>query len=402
MRSTIINTIFRKEILEIRRDQRMLYMLILLPVFLYPVLFTVMGRASADKKARFAEEQITLWLSEDLDQSNIYTMLQELQNTTIQLRNFTEEEVREAEYTIGVSTLPAGVGTTKPGVQIFSNQSKDLLVDRSNAVRAQLAVLGQQEIKQNLFMRNLPADLATPFPVEMVDVAPPAGVNRLLISFIPMMLLLFVFTGCIYISIDITAGEKERMTLQTLFTAPVETLEIVIGKFLAVWSVGLVSAFMNTIAFLLSIRLQAYMMAGAEGSTAFDVQLAPSTLAWFVLLVLLATLFIAAICLAIMLLANSYKESQTYVTPLMMLVLVPALLVNMGGAELTITNALIPVYNLCLAMVALLKGTAETLPLVLTAASSLVYGGAALWLASRIFSNENVVTGERFSWRQIF
>ncbi|MEM1214882.1 MAG: ABC transporter permease subunit, partial [Bacteroidota bacterium] len=300
MRFSIIKTILRKELLEIVRDQRMLYMLILLPVFLYPVLFVVMGRIGADRDARIAETSITLLLEDQLAETEVKAALDALPNTTLAVQSFTEEEVRESENTIAVRALPGGLAE---GVAVLSNQSKDLVFARAQGVAAQLQVLAQSHVQEKLVQNQLPADFAQPFAVQSVDVAPPAAVDRNLISMIPMILLLFVFTGCIYIAIDITAGEKERRTLQTLFTAPLGTMEIVVGKFFAVLAVGAVSALMNTLAFLGALRLQVYLLKGEETSSVMSLSFEPTTLLWFIVLVLLATIFIAALCLAIMLLA---------------------------------------------------------------------------------------------------
>jgi sodium transport system permease protein len=120
------------------------------------------------------------------------------------------------------------------------------------------------------------------------------------------------------------------------------------------------------------------------------------------LLVLLTTLFLGAISLAVVLLANSYKEAQSYVSPLMMLVLIPAMLAGMPGMELNLQTALIPVFNIALAIIALFKGNWDPSLLSLVAAAGLVYGLVALWLTSLTFGNENVVTGEKFDWKQLF
>jgi ABC-type Na+ efflux pump permease subunit len=55
---------------------------------------------------------------------------------------------------------------------------------------------------------------------------------------LPYMLILFSAMSGFYAAIDMTAGEKERGTMQTLLCAPVESLEIISGKFFAVWTIA--------------------------------------------------------------------------------------------------------------------------------------------------------------------
>ncbi|RMF03967.1 MAG: hypothetical protein D6772_01370 [Bacteroidetes bacterium] len=139
-----------------------------------------------------------------------------------------------------------------------------------------------------------------------------------------------------------------------------------------------------------------------EEPTEMAVALEPAAWGWLVLLVLLTTLFLGALSLAVVLLANSYKEAQSYVSPLMMLVLVPAMLAAMPGMELNIQTAFVPVLNIALAIISLFKGSWDPGMLAIVAVAGLVYGIVALWLTSLTFGNENVVTGENFDWKQLF
>jgi len=110
---------------------------------------------------------------------------------------------------------------------------------------------------------------------------------------------------------------------------------------------------------------------------------------------------LGAISLAVVLLANSYKEAQSYVSPLMMLVMIPSMLAGMPGSELTLQNAWVPVYNVALAISALLKGTADTTLMLAVTGASLLTGVLALYLASLTFGNENVITGEKVDWKSL-
>ena len=206
--------------------------------------------------------------------------------------------------------------------------------------------------------------------------------------------------GAIYIAIDITAGEKERRTLQTLFTTPSRVGEIIAGKFLAVLAVALTSAFMNLSSLVVAILLQAKLMGGNISKFAIDVS--PTGWVWLILLIVLSAILLAAMSLAVVLLANSYKEAQSYVSPLMMLVLIPAILVQMPGMELNMTTACIPILNICLAMGAIFKGTFSIGAMALTVVFLAVYSAIALYFASLVFKNENVITGEKVNFKQLF
>ena len=270
---------------------------------------------------------------------------------------------------------------------------------RERILRTQLTGLGDQLLNERLASKELSPEFANPLSIDSVDLSPEESGDRMMVAFLPMMILLFIFIGCIYIAIDITAGEKERRTLQTLFTTTASTKEIVAGKFLAVAAVGIVSATMNILSLVVAMNIQAYLL--EEESAGMAMNLAPEAWVWLVILVLLTTLFLGALSLAVVLLANSYKEAQSYVSPLMMVVLIPAMMAIMPGVELNMQTALIPVFNVALSIVAILKGNFDTSMLAIVAAASFVYGILALYLASLSFGNENIITGEKVNWKAL-
>jgi sodium transport system permease protein len=383
----------------------MLYLVILLPFFLYPVLFTLIGSVGASQQEKLTTKKVTVLLDPAAESTPVYQMLAQDTNLRLQLQAFDRSALDTLKNTIGI-VVPANFNDrlarqeTAP-LTILANRSDDALDVRQRILSRQLSTLNDQIRNQRLAEAGLSPDFVTPIPVESVDITPEEQqAGRLLGSFLPMMILLFIFIGCIYIAIDITAGEKERRTLQTLFTAPVRTREIIAGKFLAVASVGIVSAAMNLLSLLLAINIQAYLL-DAEVNT-FSLSIDPVGWAWLAVLVLLATLFLGALSLAIVLLANSYKEAQSYVSPLMMLVLIPAMLSAMPGMELTAQTALVPMFNISLAIAGIFKATIEPAMLGLVAGVSLGYGLLALYLASLTFGNENIITGQKVDLKSLF
>jgi sodium transport system permease protein len=88
--------------------------------------------------------------------------------------------------------------------------------------------------------RGLPADVVKPFEVKRQNVAPPEKVGGNLIGgLIPYIIIILCFTGAMYPAIDLTAGEKERGTMETLLCSPVHRVNIVLGKFLMVMTASI-------------------------------------------------------------------------------------------------------------------------------------------------------------------
>lgn len=398
MRTHIIKTIFRKELKEVIRDKRMLFLIILLPFFLYPILFFLIGKVGQSQQERLSQESITALVNPEAESTPLYSFLKQIPHIDFKLQSFDKATIDTMSNTIGVEIAPnftEAIGTNGTAqVTFYSDNSKDLLKNRKNLLKSSVEQFNQNLLNQRLADAQLPEAFIQPIKILEQDLASKEQkIGKVIGSFLPMILLLFIFMGCVYIAIDITAGEKERSTLQTLFTAPVQVREIIAGKFLAVFSVGIISAFMNLSSLAIAIMIQAKMLGG--NMSGFALAVSSSGWVWLILIVIFITIFLAALCLAVVLLANSYKEAQSYVSPLMMLVLIPAIMVQMPGMELNATTALIPVLNVCLAIGAILQGTFNIGLVAMVTGFVFLYAVLALFLASKTFGNENVITGEK-------
>jgi len=407
MRSHIIGTIFRKEMLEVLRDKRMLFLVILMPFFLYPVMFTLIGFVGKSQGERLNTEKVTVLLNPEAESTPIYDLLKTNPTLDVKLEAFEQTALDTMTNTIGVlvgdgyqSSLDSNRSAT---VTLYYDSSKDLLDGRVRDIKTSVEQLSQNLLLARLSDQKLPQGFVKPIDVREQNIAPQDRViGKIMGRFLPMLLLLFIFTGCIYIAIDITAGEKERRTLQTLFTAPLKVSEIIAGKFLATFLVGVVSATMNVLSLLVAMYIQVQLMSNGEAGAAFSLPIGPEGWAWMALIIILATAFMAAISIAVVLLANSYKEAQSYVSPLMMVIIIPAVMSQMPGMELTSTTAMIPMLNISLAIGAIFQGIFNVGHILMVVLFALLYAGLALYLASLTFGNENVVTGEKVKFKALF
>lgn len=99
----------------------------------------------------------------------------------------------------------------------------------------------------------------------------------------------------------------------------------------------------------------------------------------------------ASAMFAIALKARSFKEASTYLTPLMFLVIFPALLGGLPGLKLTPALCLIPIFNASQIIRGILLGEASMLNFGVTLAANLVYASIAFVLATRTYENESVL-----------
>jgi sodium transport system permease protein len=202
-------------------------------------------------------------------------------------------------------------------------------------------------------------------------------------------------TGAMYPAMDLTAGEKERGTMETILTSRVSRTHLVLGKFLLVLTASITTAILAISSMWVSSLIAAKMFASALPQKAAAAQLhlvvrAQDLLAVLVLVLPVAVLFSAAL-LAISLFAKSNKEAQSYISPLMILVIVPAVASLMPGVELDARLALVPILSTSLVTKEVFMGTYHWGYIAIIFASSCAYAAVALYAAVRLFQREDVL-----------
>ena len=260
-------------------------------------------------------------------------------------------------------------------------------------------------ITARLVKNGLPATLVKPFEVRAENVAPPERVGGNVIGgIIPYLFILLCFTGAMYPAMDLTAGEKERGTLETILCSPVARTDLVLGKFLLVLTTALATVVCSLLSmgatFLIVGMLLAKSGVGAAAVAAAKSHAAQGfvlptidplgTLTVLAMVLPVAVLF-SAVLMALSLFAKSMKEAQSYVSPLIMLVIVPAMMGMLPGVELNARLALVPILNLALVSKELVSGVFHWNYLALIFGSTCLYAAIALAACVRMFNREQVL-----------
>ncbi|MBW3596220.1 MAG: ABC transporter permease subunit [Planctomycetes bacterium] len=225
---------------------------------------------------------------------------------------------------------------------------------------------------------------------------PIAGEGSSAVSFAtlaPLILILMTITGAVYPAIDLTAGERERGTLETLMAAPLPRMGLLLAKYVAVMTVALLTATVNFAAMAVTLVSSglAPLLFGEEGlQAAVVVQV-------FLLTILFAAFF-SAVLLAVTSFARSFKEAQAYLIPLTLASLAPGFLAFTPGLELNGWLAVAPLANIVLVARDMFQGGVEPLWLTAAVASTLLYALLALNAAARIFGADALLFGAEEGW----
>ena len=181
--------------------------------------------------------------------------------------------------------------------------------------------------------------------------------------------------------------------METILCSPVSRTDLVLGKFLVVTTTALATSMLAVLAMGFSFLYAKSAGAGMPLDSASIFQLnidAGAVIAVFAM-VLPLVMFFSAVLLTIALFAKSYKEAQSYLSPLMIVVILPAVMSMMPGVELNMETALVPILNTSLVSKEIVTGTYPWEYIFFIFGSSTVYAAIALAVAVKLFNREDVL-----------
>ena len=236
--------------------------------------------------------------------------------------------------------------------------------------------------------RQLPVSRPT---IGRIEISEKGSTGNTIASMIPLALVLMTITGAVYPAIDLTAGERERGTLETLMAAPVPRMGILIAKFIAVVTVAVLTAILNLIGMTIVMWVFQLdtMLPGGGLSVGIIFKV-------FLLLVLFACFF-AACLLMVTSFARSFKEAQAYLVPIILLSLGPGLLAMSPSVTLGGLTAVTPMMNLLVLARDVMQGSVQTGAAALAVVSTLVYAFVALSIAARTFGADTILYSQQVS-----
>lgn len=241
---------------------------------------------------------------------------------------------------------------------------------------------------RRLEQRGVPRHVVPAHPFRKAVKREAGGTGHTIGALIPLILILMTITGAVYPAIDLTAGERERGTLEMLIAAPVPRMGLLMAKYVTVLLVAVLTATMNLVSMTVTIYATGLgpLLFGEGGLSVIVV------LQVFGLLVLLA-MFFSAVLLAVTSFARSFKEAQAYLIPLMIVSIAPGIFSMMPDVHLGGWLVVVPLANIVLLARDLFAGDVLPLTAAVVIVSTLVYALAALMVAARVFGTDAILYG---------
>ncbi len=393
-----IHVVYRKELIDILRDRRALVSMIVVPLVVIPLLMFGIGTLSIVVMEQARQEQHRVMVLGGDDSPGILEKLGALDGILVvsdgedYVERILRRDVRAAvRIPEGFeSAVEEELPVEEVTLYIFEGDVKSNLA--AGVVRSFFRELRDDVVARRLSDRDLSTDLLDPFAIGVSNVAPPEKVTGTTLGgVIPYIIILLCVTGAMYPAMDLTAGEKERGTMETILSSPVSRLALVLGKYLVVLTASLATSLLAIGSLGAALVFGFSLLDGGTEAGRPLLALDPLALvAVFFLLLPVACLFSAAL-LALSLFARSFKEAQTYVSPLLLLAILPAIAATLPGIELTPTLVWAPVLNIALVSKEMMIGTYDWGAIGLVFGTTSVYAALALAIAVRLFHREAVL-----------
>jgi len=398
-----ILTVYLKELKDSLRDRRTLISVIVIPTFVMPALFFGVGKIAAGLFSKAREEIPTVMIVGGEDSPTVIAEFKQSPKIRVVALSAAWKQLISDKQVRAVVKFPPGfeagllAGAAEP-VTIYHYEGELKSGFAVGEVEQLLRALRERTVATRLAERSLPATLVKPFDFKRENVAPPEKVGgNLLGGIVPYIIIILCFTGAMYPAMDLTAGEKERGTMETLLCSPVPRVDLVLGKFLMVLTGSLSAMLLSLLSMGLSAALAGVLFVGpvAAGRSPAPAGAIPTIdpmgLFGVLAMILPVAVFFSAIIFTVALFAKSYKEAQSYVGPMIGVVIMPAVVGKLPGIDLNARLALVPILNLSLVCKEMLSGVWHWNYIGLIFGSSCLYAAIALGIAVKMFNREDVI-----------
>ncbi|MGX9757871.1 ABC transporter permease subunit/CPBP intramembrane protease [Clostridioides difficile] len=415
MRSKIVKYIFKKEMLDILRDKKTLFMMIVIPLLLYPLLMLLMIQVmnmsansmnSKDINIAFDSTPNKVLVSMIEDENNLEGDTGTNKDTANDKGKIKILSVDNYKKSLEENKIDAYIKIeekqSSTSYKIYMNSSQE---NSSNSLKRIETVLDKYKrftVENTLSEKGLDVQSTLePITYSTIDVAKTEEVaGYFLGQILPFILIIGVLLGSIYPAIDVMAGEKERGTLETLFTLPISNLELVMGKYMAVSLSAIVTAILNILSMGLTMAfiLVSGGLSGQFGFGSFNYGDLILPIATTLICVCLFSMVVAAISMCVCSLAKSFKDAQNYITPLMLVIMIPSYVSMIPNIVLDRVTAVIPVVNISLLIKSVLSFKSDLNLIALVLTSNIAFVILAIILLSKMFNSEEILFGNSKSF----
>lgn len=389
MKNNVIN-IIKKELARFFGDKRLVLTTILLPGIMIYLIYSFMGNALSnmfqpEENYRYTISTVNLPESVSALTANLEAEFTAIDATEIAdvKAAITEKEIDllavfPEDFDAKIAAYSTASNTNAPEVTLYYNATR---TESSTAYDMMNSLLNAYE-----------SSLSNKFDINVSDENYNLATEKdasgfMLSSMLPMLLIMFLFSGCMAVAPEAIAGEKERGTIATMLITPVKRSELVMGKIIALAIIALLSGISSIAGTLLSLPK---LMGVSESMP--SVFYSAADYAMLAAVVLSTVLVLISMISIISAYAKTIKEAQTSVMPLMIVVMLVGVTgMFSGGAQTDMLYYFIPIYNSVQSMVGIFSFNVAAMNIFITVLSNIAVSAAFGFVLTAMFNSEKVM-----------
>ena len=393
---SIIVSIFKKELIDVLRDRRTLMFMVVIPILITPLLVIGSIKFQEYQNKKSEEKILKIAYINESEDSLTKQLLSDQKGVKIiegvpidSIESYIKSDSLQGGLYLGKGFLKKIKTNSSGDVKIYY-KSSDLMSKSKKRIQAALDIYKEKIIAERLKQLNVDGQILEPINITNIDMATAKEtLGKAVGGFIPYVLVMFIFLGAMYPAIDLGAGEKERGSLETLLSSPATKFEITMGKLLVVSLTGIVSGLVSVLGISSSLFFIDKIPVQIQ-ETILEL-INPFMIFSIIILMIPIAIFFASMLLSISFYARSFKEAQSLMGPLNMVIIVPLFLSLGPGMEMDHATALMPLINVGLLTKEILAGSVELIYFIETLFSLLFCAAIGIWFSVFWFKKENTI-----------
>ena len=393
---SIIVSIFKKELIDVLRDRRTLMFMVVIPILITPLLIIGSIKFQEYQNKKSEEKILKIAYINESEDSLTKQLLSDQKGVKIiegvpidSIESYIKSDSLQGGLYLGKGFLKKIKTNSSGDVKIYY-KSSDLMSKSKKRIQAALDIYKGKIIAERLKQLNVDGQILEPITITNIDMATAKEtMGKAIGGFIPYVLVMFIFLGAMYPAIDLGAGEKERGSLETLLSSPATKFEITMGKLLVVSLTGIVSGLVSVLGISSSLFFIDKIPVQIQ-ETILEL-INPFMIFSIIILMIPIAIFFASMLLSISFYARSFKEAQSLMGPLNMVIIVPLFLSLGPGMEMDHATALMPLINVGLLTKEILAGSVELIYFIETLFSLLFCAAIGIWFSVFWFKKENTI-----------
>lgn len=403
-----IKEIFKKEIVRVFKDKKMVFSVFILPVAAMLGVLYLMGNIMSNMQDDIEAHKSKVYIQNEpagfqafCESAKLDMQVENSGNITEKQEKKIKQELKDGKADLFI-VFPEGFeediknyknGGKVPQVTVYHNPSEEY----SQAAYNKIGVQTLEAYRQTLLNERV-GDMSriSIFTVNadtketIIQDDNKAGAKALG-TMLPYLLTLLLFAGAMSIGTDMIAGEKERGTMASLLVTPIKRSSIIFGKVFALMVISGISAVVSVVGMVVSMPIiQDQMMGGA--TQGMDMKWSTQQIIMLAVLIIALAFLYATIIALVSVFAKTIKEANSFVMPVYMIVLVVGLLTMYTTKDPTMSSYFIPFYNSAITLQGILTQEVTMVQYGITLAITLGAGLVLTGVIAKAFESEKVMS----------